>query len=220
MKNTIYIDNDLRNVNDDDWRKNMKVASLWLTDQLEGLTEYGAFSEAWLGEPAVSYLTKKAYLTLRDPNCKWEWKEGTKLSTLIINVMRSQMGHVLRDYIDKNGQPLVKANSEFERPDGDDEFDDANEPVEVSPDDREAGFLVQTAMEKLEALEQEESLRDKGRRIARAAAKQTGDPLLIRYVELVFELPDYRAISKKMRISQDEVKQIEARLIAIFKVKS
>ena len=65
-------------------------------------------------------------------------------------------------------------------------------------------------------LEQYQSQRDKGMRIARAAAKQSGDPKLVVYVELAFTLPDYRAISKKMRVTQAEVKEVEERLIAML----
>lgn len=71
----------------------MRTASYWLTDQLEGQTEWGAFSEAYLGEPARRYFEKHAFDTLRDPNCQWTWKEDVQLSSLIINVMRSEMGH-------------------------------------------------------------------------------------------------------------------------------
>lgn len=73
----------------------MRTASYWLTDQLEGHTEWGAFSEAYLGEPARRYFEKHAFDTLRAPNCQWTWKEDVQLSSLIINVMRSEMGHKL-----------------------------------------------------------------------------------------------------------------------------
>ena len=208
----------LGDVTPEEWRKAMKVASYWLTDELEGHTDRGAFSVAYLGDEARRYFTLRAFNTLRDPNCKWKWKEDVKLSTLIINVMRSDMGHVLRDYIN-DGKPDVKLNSEFERPDEDGDFDDFNEVVEINPDDRHAGYQVQSELEMLEELQREESMRDKGRRAARAAARETCDPKLVRYVELVFELPDYRTISKRMKITQAEVLELESRLIEIFSAK-
>ena len=124
--------------------------------------------------------------------------------------------HVMRDYMNMDA-PIVKANCEFER-DGADEdgWDDANEPEEVDPEDRLNGFQVQTYEEKLAELEHYESQRDKGMKIARAAAKESGDPKLVLYVELAFTLPDYRAISKKMRVTQAEVKEMEERLIALL----
>lgn len=197
-------------------REAFKIASFWLTDELEDCTEFGAFSEANLGEPAIEYFPKRAYLSLKDPNSKWHWKEGTKLSTLMINVIKSDMAHTLRDY-HLDGDPLLKANCEFEREGADEDgFEDANEPEEVDPEIRMGNYQVLTEMEKLAELEQYQSQRDKGMRIARAAAKQSGDPKLVVYVELAFTLPDYRAISKKMRVTQAEVKEMEERLIAML----
>lgn len=197
-------------------REAFKIASFWLTDELEDCTEFGAFSEANLGEPAIEYFPKRAYLSLKDPNSKWHWKEGTKLSTLMINVIKSDMSHTLRDY-HLDGDPLLKANCEFEREGADEDgFEDANEPEEVDPEVRMGNYQVLTEMEKLAELAQYQSLRDKGMRIARAAAKQSGDPKLVVYVELAFTLPDYRAISKKMRVTQTEVKEMEERLIAML----
>ena len=197
-------------------REAFKIASFWLTDELEDCTEFGAFSEANLGEPAIEYFPKRAYLSLKDPNSKWHWKEGTKLSTLMINVIKSDMAHRFRDY-HLDGDPLLKANCEFEREGADEDgFEDANEPEEIDPEVRMGNYQVLTEMEKLAELEQYQSQRDKGMRIARAAAKQSGDPKLVIYVELAFTLPDYRAISKKMRVTQTEVKEMEERLIAML----
>lgn len=197
-------------------REAFKIASYWLTDELEDCNEVGAFSEANLGEPAVEYFPKRAYMTLKDPNTKWHWKEGTKLGTLMINVIKSDMAHVLRDYM-LDGEPIVKANSEFEREDiSEDGFDDSNDPVEVDPELRHNGFQMLTEMEKLAELEHYQSQRDKGMRIARAAAKESGDEKLVMYVELAFSLPDYRTISKKMKLTKAEVLELEARLIALI----
>ena len=88
--------------------KAFKMAGLWITGELMGQTEEGAFSEAFLGEPAVEYFPKRAFLKLNDPETKWKWKEGTKLSTLMINVMKSEMGHVLEKF-EAQGMPDVKA---------------------------------------------------------------------------------------------------------------
>lgn len=198
-------------------REAFKIASYWLTDELEDCTEFGAFSEASLGEPAIEYFAKRAYMTLKDPDTKWHWKPGTKLSTLMINVIKSDMAHVLRDY-HLDGDPLLKANCEFEREGADEDgFDDTNKPEEIEPEVRMGNYQVLTEMEKLAELEQYQSKRDKGMRIARAAAKESGDPKLVVYVELAFTLPDYRAISKKMRVTQAEVKEMEERLIAVIR---
>ena len=196
----------------------MQVASYWLADELEGHTESGAFSEAFLGDEARLIFIKKAYNTLKSPDCNWKWKEGTNLSTLMIIVIRSDMAHELRRYIDQ-GKPKVVVTSSMKRKKGggDDELDDANDVLEVDPDLKRNDFDVQTEMEMLEELEREESLREKGLKVARAAVK--GDAMMEKFVEAVFELPDYRSISKKLKITQTDVKELEARLIAIFAVK-
>lgn len=197
-------------------REAFKIASFWLTDVLEDCTEFGAFSEQNLGEPAIEYFPKRAFVTLKDPKCKWKWKEGTKLSTLMINVIKSDMAHVMRDYM-LDGEPLVKANCEFER-DGADEdgWDDANESVEVDPEVRMGNYEMQTEMEKLAELERYESRRDAGYHIARQAAK--GDPQFEKYVEAVFTLPDQRSICKRMKMTKAEVEALEAELIVKIKL--
>ena len=191
------------------------MGGLWASSELEGHTESGAFSEQNLGIHAVEFFPMKAYDTLSKPDCKWKWKEGTKLSTLFINVMRSDMAHVLRDYID-NDEPIVIPASYLERDDEDDGWDDSNNVLDVYPEDRQQGFQTVSDMELLEELEQKESRHSRGYKIARAAAK--GNPKLEQYVELAFTLPDHRAISKKLRKTKPQVLEIEAELIARIKV--
>ena len=199
-------------------REAMKMASYWLTDELDGHTEKGAFSVMNLGEEARQYLIKHAYIILKDPECKWKWKEGTKLSTLMINVVRSEMGHVLRKYLNQDEPDVVHASSlKRAARGGDDDFDDANTVLEMALEKQRDDGQVNTEMEMLEELERYESLRDKGQKIARAAVK--GDAKLEQYVDLVFELPDYRTISKRMNISIPEVKELESELIAILAAK-
>ena len=193
-----------------------RMAGLWTSSELEGRTEKGAFSDANLGIPAVEYFPTRAYQTLKSRDCKWKWKEGVKLSTLMINVIKSDMAHVLRDYI-LDGEPDVMTNSEFERQDvSEDGYDDANEMVEIDPELRVQGFQVKSEMELIEELQKKELRRDAGYKIAQAAAK--GDPKMEQYVELAFEQPDYRAISKKLKKTKPQVLEIEAELIAKIRI--
>ena len=196
----------------------MRMAGLWTSSELEGLTEYGAFSEQNLGLPAVEYFPLEAYKKLKDPNSKWKWREGVKLSTLMINIIRSDMQHVLRDY-KLDGEPLVKANSEFERESADEDgFDDANDMVEISPDDRQNAFVVKSEMELMEELRAKESRRDRGYKIALAAAKESGDAMLLKYVEVMFSgLPTDRAVSKKLKKTLAELQELQDRLLAIIR---
>ena len=197
----------------EEWRQAFKIASFWLTDELENCKEFGAFSEANLGESAIEYFPKRAYLALKDPNNKWHWKEGTKLSTLMINVMRSDMAHTLRDYR-SNGEPLLKSTRELVRGEVDEDgFDDVNAPEEVGPEVRLGNWQIEAELEKMAELQRYESERDKGMRIARAAARKSGDPRMVTYVELAFKLPDYRSISKRMKLTVKQVKELETSLI-------
>ena len=199
----------------------MELATYWVTDEVEGHTDSGAFSEAYLGEPARLFFPRKAYEKLKDPNSKWTWKEGTQLSTLMINVVKSEMAHKLREY-KLDGKPTVVPASSMERDHesgGEDEVKNPNSVLEMDADVKRNDFDVMTDMEMLEELQRQESRRDRGYKIARAAAKESGDVKLMKYVEAVFENPDYRTISKKMKITQVEVKELEARLIAIFEIR-
>ena len=209
-------------------REAFKIASFWLTDVLEDCTEFGAFSEQNLGEKAIEYFPKRAYVTLTDPKCKWKWKPGTKLSTLMINVIKSDMAHVMRDYM-LDGEPLVKANSEFEREGADEDgWDDSNDVLDYDPESfkfqgSSAKFQgsdyksdMELQQEKLAELERYESRRDAGYRIARQAAK--GDAQFEKYVEAVFNLPDQRSICKRMKMTKAEVEALEAELIVKIKL--
>lgn len=196
--------------------KAFKMAGLWIVKELEGLTEEGAFSERFLGVPAAEYFLKRAKLKLNDPNCKWKWKEGTQLSTLMINIIKSDMGHVL-DKFRELGMPDVRAGSEFETEErGEDDWDDANHILEVDPDLKRNHFVVITEEEQQEELAKWESRRDAGYKIACVAAE--GDPLLEKYVELAFSQPDYRTISKKMKMTKDEVLEIEDSVLEVTMV--
>lgn len=204
----------LKEATPEEMREATRIASLWLTAELEGRTTKGAFSERNLGEAARKFFVKRAIIVLLAPDCKWKWKEGTKLSTLMINVMRSEMGHVLRKYINQ-GKPEMVMASDLDAPKGpaggEDESDSPNGVLEIDEDVRRNAFEMRSEMELLEELEREEGLREKGMRIARAAVK--GNARLEKYVELVFELPDYRAISKRMKVTLTEVKAMEMEVI-------
>ena len=126
------------------------------------------------------------------------------------------MAHTLRDYR-LDGEPLVKANSEFEREDADEDgFDDANDSVDIDPEVRRAGFQVKSEMELMEELQQRETRRNRGYKIAKAAAK--GDPELEKYVEVVFGgASTDREVSKKLKKTLAELQELQERLLEKIK---
>jgi|GEM_PF-1809689 len=193
----------------------MRMASRWLAGQLKGRTATGPFSEGYLGEPARQFFPHRACRKLMDPDCEWKWKQGTKLSTLFINVIRSDMEHIRRRYVE-DGCPEVVPASRFETS-LNDEDGDANSILDIAPELRREGFCCQSELEKQEEQQALEQRRDQGRVIAYRVACQSEDPQLIRYALLAFELPDYRSIALRMKMNQREVKQLESRLIELIK---
>ncbi len=205
----------LSEASDEEMHEAFKMAGLWITSTMEDRTDSGAFSEANLGVPAVEYYSVRAYNTLKSPDCRWHWKKGTKLSTLMINVVKSDMAHTLRDYFN-NGKPDVLPISSLIHEEDDEGNNDANSLLEIDSELQNTSFQVQSDLELLEELEAKELQRDRGYKIACAVAK--GDPQLERYVELAFELSDYRAISKRMKTTKAHVLELEAELLAKIKV--
>ena len=191
----------------------LQTATHWLDGELKGRTETGPFSEGYLGEPARLFFPDRAYRSLKAPGCRWKWKKGTKLGTLIINMMQSDMRHIRRRFVE-DGCPEVVPASRFETSQDDD--DDANSILDIDPELRHRGFCVQSELEKQEERQAREQRRDQGRTIAYRVACQSEDPQLIRYALLAFELPDYRAISKRMKMSRQSVRKLESRLIRLI----
>ena len=74
----------------------LEFAGDWLTDYLDGKIDYGAFSEGAIGCPAVEFFTMRAFEKLMSG--RWKWKEGKKMSTLMIDIMLSDMVHWVRDW--------------------------------------------------------------------------------------------------------------------------
>lgn len=192
----------------------LQTATHWLDGELKGRTETGPFSEGYLGEPARLFFPDRAYRSLKAPGCRWKWKKGTKLGTLIINMMQSDMRHIRRRFVE-DGCPEVVPASRLETG-GEDDDKPSDSLLDIDPELRHRGFCVQSELEKQEERQAREQRRDQGRAIACRLARQSGDPRLVRYARLAFELPDYRAISKRMKMSRQSVRKLESRLIRLI----
>ena len=55
----------LDSVSDEEWSKALSTLSDYITWRLRGRTQYGAHSEIELGQKAVDFYMKEAYLTSR-----------------------------------------------------------------------------------------------------------------------------------------------------------
>lgn len=155
----------------------------WLTKKLRGRTDCGPFSEANLGEPALICIPKRVYNSW--VSGKWKWKETLSLTTQLIRIARSEMSHIVRDW-KMHGKPEV---------------------IAVSQDEK-----VMKVLQEIEAEEQvDEELKSVAYEIAEERLKD--EPRMLKFLHLVRELNDRRAISKRLKITIIEVREIEAEML-------
>lgn len=179
-------------VDSEDLQEALKVLAYWLTDYLKDKTQGGAFSTAALGEPAVMYFSKRAYVTYMSGT--WSRKEGQKTSSLLINIARSDMGHHVRKWL-KQGEPVVTPMSAMS--------------------EKQRAVMEQVNQELEEDLQLREKTRDAAYQIAEKAAQN--DPELLKYLKAMRELNDYRSISKRLKKTIPEVKALEKRLLDLLR---
>lgn len=77
----------LDRVTDAEWEKAMVALSDYITWKLRGRTRYGAHSETELGQSAVSFYMREAYLKLTE--YMWEWKEEHTLEEQLMRIASS-----------------------------------------------------------------------------------------------------------------------------------
>ena len=77
----------LDSVTDAEWERAMTTLSDYITWVLRGRTQYGAHSEAELGQSAVSFYMREAYLKLAD--YLWEWKDNHTLEEQLMRIASS-----------------------------------------------------------------------------------------------------------------------------------
>ena len=169
----------------------MEVASYWLTKKLKGKTDHGPFCDAVLGEPARLYFPIRAMEALMSG--AWKLKPGMKLSTQLIRIMKSDIGHSLRDWNSKGEMETVTWNDEMQHPSG----------------------QLKTVIE----IEEERADSDRKRELAYQIALKVaeGNDELMRYVQLMREFNDYREIALKMKLRKSEVLHIEASLLLLVR---
>lgn len=83
----------------------LKLLRRWVSWQIiyRGFSlDYGPFSRAALGGDADDVISNECEEALF---CgEWHWKPSCKLSTQLINIAKSKMGHIIEDYYER-GQP-------------------------------------------------------------------------------------------------------------------
>lgn len=161
----------------------LDVLGNWLTKKLKGKTDSGPFSEVNLGDIPVKVIAKRTYIKWKSG--KWKWKETLSLTTQLIRIARSEMSHIVRDW-KAQGQPELIAASHDE-----------------------------DAQKALDLLAAEEEFDEELKSIAyeKAEKRLKDDSEMLRFLHLIRELNDRRAISKRMKISIVEVRLMEAELL-------
>ena len=161
--------------------------SKWLTDKLKGKTQYGAYSMSVLGEEAVTYFTERAVMTFFKGN--WKRKKNETLREFLGRMVISDMGHAQRDYKNK-GEVMIRS------------MDDDHARLEA---------VEQATLEWEEGLERLELAREVAYDIA--AERVKNDPELTMYLKTMYDHNSYRDISRKLRMTIAEVKNLETELL-------
>jgi hypothetical protein len=167
----------------------MELSGKWVIKKLKGNPKTGPFSEEVLTEKAAKFFPKLAYQ--KWASGAWAWKDGLDLTTQFIRIIRSEMSHRLRDWKHQY------------------------EPEVMSLDNENA--LKDVAQALAEELEMEEEMKGLGYDIILEWVEDKPD--LVVYVNMVREHNNYRTISKKLRITMPDVKELEAEVIAVIRAK-
>lgn len=161
----------------------------WLTGTLGGNPQFGPHSEAHLGEPAVIYYPKFARAKYLEGT--WTRDKGETLYKFLLRITRSEMGHQYEKW-KKYACPMVMMMNNM--------------------NEQQLSDMEQSNEELAECLKREQKAMDVAYEIAEEEVKD--DPELMKYLEAMKKGNDYRAISKKLRITKGEVVVLEERLLA------
>lgn len=169
--------------------KALNKLARWLTWEItkRGFNlEKGPFSFSAMGGNAVEVISKDCYEALM---CgEWHWKKTRELSSMLIEIARSKMAHIIRDYY-KNGKPEIKLTSR-------------------------QSYRQQVEMEIAQQWEAEANMRELGYNIARGVVK--GNAKFTAYLDALYEENDYGGIAKRLKVTKKEVLRLESELIDIL----
>lgn len=148
--------------------------------------EYGPFSRAAMGGDADDVIANECIEALF---CgEWHWKPTCTLTTQLINIAKSKMGHIIESYYD-HGEPEYVLTSEQSF--------------------REEVDMNLAAQWKFEA-----NMRDMGYEIARGIVK--GHPELEAYLDAMFKDDNYYGIASLLGTDVDTVMKLEKKLLDLL----
>lgn len=147
----------------------------------------GPFSRAAMGGDAVDVICDECLEALF---CgEWHWKPKRELSSMLINIAKSKMGHIIEDYYE-HGKPELTLIGDHD-------------------EDREDLEKEIAAQWKFEA-----SMRDEGYEIARKAVAKHPD--LLAYLDAMFKDDSYEGIAIQMGTDVATVLKLEKKLLKIL----
>lgn len=178
----------LMGVTSEDVEKAIEVVSKWVNKKMQGDPEYGPFSERVLSEKASEFFPMLALEKLATG--EWQWKPELCLSTQMIRIIRSEMSHRKREW-GKKGTPCDIVSLT--------DVAIAKEVASLTTDEvlGDDEIVDSTYDRMLEVLK--------------------GRPRLVAYVSQVRETNDYRSICAKLRITMDELRELEQETLRIIK---
>lgn len=170
-------------------KKAMRNLARWVTSEITNRgfnLNYGPFSFSAMGGNAVEVISEECYEALF---CgEWHWKETRNLTSMLIQIAKSKMCHIVRDYY-KNGEPEMMLTSQM------------NPRQEVE-------------MEMAYQWEMEAGMRELGYDIARNVVKDNAK--LTAYLDALYEENDYAGIAKRLNMTKNEVMEQEKHLLEIL----
>lgn len=181
--------NRLLSVTPKEKKKALDCLSRWVTWEIKKRgfdTERGPFSFSAMGGSPVLMIVEECYEALF---CgEWRWKEGRTLSSMLIEIAKSKMGHIVRDYYNA-GEPEITLVSQ-------------------------QNHRQQVEMEAAYQWELEANMRELGYDIARDVVR--GNKTLMAYIDALYEENDYAGIAKRLHVSKRDAMELERQLLEIL----
>ena len=172
--------------------KATEVVALWLTKKLRNRTEWGAFSEAYIGEPAVDYFTHRLSVTF--VRGKWVRYENEKMTTFLIRMVKSDMRHHVKIWRER-GEPMMEDMSRLS--------------------DEQKAYAERVTSDVLKDLDDGDMLRSISLSIAEKVAEK--DPEVKKYVKAMEATNNYRDITKRTKMNLKQIAEVENRLYEMVK---
>lgn len=183
----------LKSVSEKEKREAMEILSKWITCWLNDHgfdKQQGPFSNIEMNGDAIEVIAPDCYLKIHEGD--WRWHKNWKLSTQLIQVARSIMSHIIRDYKKRlcDGELLAcdMTPSQLKK------MDEAEKQLTLEFDMREEGFKI--------------------------AEKIVSDnPQFMLYLEALRDSNCYELIAEKMNMEVKEVLKVERKLLNFIRKK-